>query len=503
MQVCSVCKKEDDNPTDYGEFMKRSDICVHYYCLLLSTNLPQKGLDYSGILGFLLRDIRIEIKKCAEKICCYCKEPNASISCFKCKTYFHNICANNNGCVSEFINEFHSYCHKHVPFGNEKMLPQQNTSTCWICHDALGEFSPTQTLRSYCCKNGYVHRHCLRKYALTAGYHLACLWCTSKAFRDDVRKHGVFVPDREAIWDNNETLRYTDLHRGYSQCDAKVCQCPQGREFFRGPWKLIVCCTCGASGVHNKCGRDKISKNIYTCDTCRQILARSKQTKDQGKNAKAASSACNYTMFMSKTCEDSEEVGQIVTVSSVDSLEEEQNIQEEDKGEEDIQEEDKEEEDMQEDGKEQENIQEEEKEKDIFQENKEDREMQEEGKEQEQENIQEVKQAKEPPTPTKKTQTKNVSSPQKKSQLTELFVFGRAGEIVGTVQVEKDKLQEKPDKTLFCKEEDAMGFSSSDALLNSIFSDILEEGRELSEDMVDEVFERYKLLLETFGDPDD
>ncbi|XP_055842138.1 PHD finger protein 7-like [Episyrphus balteatus] len=432
MPCCSICKKEDDNPVDYGDFMNKSGICVHYYCLLLSTHLPQNGSDSSGILGFLLRDIRNEIKKCAQRICCYCKEPNASLACFTCKHYFHNICANQNNCSSEFIDDFRSYCHYHVPFKNDKMLKQKK-STCWICEEDLGEYNPILTLRSYCCQNGYVHRHCLRKHALNAGYRLICIWCTGKDFRDDMRKHGVFVPDREAIWDNNETQRYTDLHRGYSKCDAKRCVCPQGRDYFTATlWKLMICCMCGASGVHEKCGSALISKNQYTCETCSQVLLQAKRDKERPKDTNF-----NCTMFMSKTFEERPDLLQIVNcLSSIETKNSD---------------------------------------------------------------IEEVLSSK----GTEESEQINLPSTslvsQKKPQIREMFMFGKNKQIVGVVKVDKEKLEETADG-LTCKEEDVLDYSTSSKLLKSIFSDIEDEGRELSIDMVDEIFDRFKLTLENFGD---
>lgn len=441
MPCCSICKKVDDNPVDFGEFMTKSDICVHYYCLLLSTHLPQNGLDNSGIMGFLLRDIRNEIRKSNERTCCYCKQSNASIACFKCKIYFHHVCANMNNCVSEFNDDFRSYCHDHVPFKREAFLKKSH-SNCWICLETLGNYHPVRTLKANCCKNGYVHRYCMRKHALSAGYQLKCIWCPSKDFRDEIRKHGVFVPDREPLWDNNETLRYTDLHRGYSQCDATNCLSPKGREYFTATsWKLIICCVCGSSGVHEKCNHEK-SKNKYTCEICHTII----MAAEQEKNTKVSK---NNSMFIPKTFKEKPDMLQVInTCAPID------------------------EEDSDSDG------------------NK--------TAQKRMSGASIATTSNRPSEPRNELSMKDILSldQSRKTKMRQLFLVAKNTDIIGTVTVPEDKIR-KSSTGFVCSEEDVVDFSTSNDLIEAVFDEIESEGRELTTDMIEEVFERLKLWLET------
>lgn len=307
----------------------------------------------------------------------------------------------------------------------------------------------------------------MRKYALSAGYRLICLWCTNKSFRDDVRKHGVFVPDREATWDNNETLRYTDLHRGYSHCDAKTCLCPQGREYFSSTrWKLIVCCICGASGIHDKCGI-LVGKN-YTCEVCCKILLQTERDKNRSTVANVNSNL-NSTMFIPKTFKETADLLQVI-----DCNQEELGNSDEEPSPEN---------------------------KKQLQENEAQNDQNDTHPEVEKTELERQLQEIETRNDETSLSLPSVlnSCTKSKPKVEQLFLFGGKNlDVIGTVKVEEDKLENNSNK-LECKEEDVLEFSTSNKTIEAIFSEIESEGRSLDVGMVDEVFDRYKLWLETFG----
>lgn len=74
---------------------------------------------------------------------------------------------------------------------------------------------------------------------------------------------GVFVPDRDAEWEDGDT--FADHYKDYDQCDAEVCLNPEGRkhDIWKKcePWYIVLCCTCGSSGIHRRCGNIKGKPN--------------------------------------------------------------------------------------------------------------------------------------------------------------------------------------------------------------------------------------------------
>lgn len=206
--------------------------------------MPQKGEDHSGILGFLLRDIRHEIALAKKRKCKYCSEMSASVRCCKCKEYFHLVCGHTSKCLSEFVGEFKSYCHSCVPedkYLNELFTrkPPKSTELCFICTEVMGT-NPKSWIYAKCCGNGFTHARCMKSYALSAGYYLKCIWCKDKQFREDIKFQGVFVPDREANWEKKGS--YGELYGGHKRCDMEVCNCPKGRNYING--KLIYYTEC-------------------------------------------------------------------------------------------------------------------------------------------------------------------------------------------------------------------------------------------------------------------
>ncbi|XP_037913298.1 PHD finger protein 7-like isoform X2 [Hermetia illucens] len=302
--MCDICHKDIDDPVELGAIMDKSGIKVHYYCLLTSTHLPQRGQDNGGILGFLIADIKKEIKQCSKRTCCYCKESYAHVKCAQCDLSYHLACGLKNDCLFEFVDEFNSSCHQH--HGIKHKNPHLPEMGCYICLTSMGIYNPLSSITSKCCDmDCWVHRRCLKEYALSAGYYLQCLWCKSKQFREDIRRFGIFVPDRDALWER-EKGAFSELYEKYSRCDAVECLCEKGRNhhYNSGKWLVVVCHTCAMAGSHLACLPQGIKPNEFQCDSCHEILNRTKRLHAQDKvesQRLCVGASLDTTLFMSKS----------------------------------------------------------------------------------------------------------------------------------------------------------------------------------------------------------
>ncbi|KAH8232648.1 hypothetical protein KR032_011171, partial [Drosophila birchii] len=281
--TCDMCGKSSgasgDDVAMFGEWMRRKKLTVHYFCVLLATNLPQRGEDGSGIMGFLMRDIRIEVAAARKRMCCYCQDPGATIKCNNCEKYFHLVCTIPNCCTVQFHGQFHSYCDECTPMDEYmKQLadhPPKNI-TCDICLEKILSFAPHLIVFPECCRLGFAHKMCMRRYALSSGYALLCIWCRSSKFRDSIRMQGIYVPDRDAKWETQRNA-YRELHTRTVRCDEKDCLCSHGRTYSKATWYIYSCQVCGSNGAHARClalsmQLPKIAEPIkFKCTICQEV----------------------------------------------------------------------------------------------------------------------------------------------------------------------------------------------------------------------------------------
>ncbi|XP_044316197.1 PHD finger protein 7-like [Drosophila rhopaloa] len=256
---CDICDFSSGHTEEetllYGDWMVRKDLRVHYFCLLLSSNLPQSGGDASGILGFLLRDIRQTVAIAKKTKCSFCNQVGATIRCHGCQVIFHMKCGIINRCTFQFCGPFHSYCSECMPMDDYQRQIAANRpklSPCDICLAPILNFSPHNIVYGDCCHKGFAHKTCMRKYALSAGYYLRCIWCRSDKFRETVRLQSIFVPDRDANWELQQNA-YRELHERKVSCDLIQCICPKGRAYNKSSWLTLACKLCASTGAHAKC----------------------------------------------------------------------------------------------------------------------------------------------------------------------------------------------------------------------------------------------------------
>ncbi|NXJ99501.1 PHF7 protein, partial [Corythaixoides concolor] len=96
-----------------------------------------------------------------------------------------------------------------------------------------------------------------------------CPRCRDSAgFLSKMLLMGIRVPIRMPLWHNRE--EYAALNARHNRCDASECLCPGGREHAKkkGPWQLLLCCSCAAEGTHRRCS--SLSSNVasWECHSC-------------------------------------------------------------------------------------------------------------------------------------------------------------------------------------------------------------------------------------------
>uniref|UniRef100_W5MTX9 G2/M-phase specific E3 ubiquitin protein ligase n=1 Tax=Lepisosteus oculatus TaxID=7918 RepID=W5MTX9_LEPOC len=80
--ACVFCKLPDNCPEKYGEKISyKQQLTLHYFCLLMSSGIYQRGNEDQDIYGFLLHDINQEIKRASKLTCGICKRKGASVGC--------------------------------------------------------------------------------------------------------------------------------------------------------------------------------------------------------------------------------------------------------------------------------------------------------------------------------------------------------------------------------------------------------------------------------------
>ncbi|XP_055912592.1 uncharacterized protein LOC129946433 isoform X2 [Eupeodes corollae] len=272
---CFLCKSKEKDEVKFGEFMTCGKISVHYFCLLLSSNLMQNGEDNEGLLGFLPKDIQEEAHRVKPLICCYCRKPSANISCCASKCYksFHLTCGDKNSTEHNFVGTFKSFCHRHVK--GKKVTPPLPDEKCCICYDNIltpgTRFDTVNMIRAPCCKNGWFHKYCLASFAKTAGYFFKCPLCNdSKVFRQRLAYKSIFIPDRDAAWELVPNA-FAELLERPSSCVAVNCYAEGGRKSQTKRNEFLFCSTCGSVAIHRRCMTIRL-ENFY-CDECVSITA--------------------------------------------------------------------------------------------------------------------------------------------------------------------------------------------------------------------------------------
>ncbi|CAH0731099.1 unnamed protein product, partial [Brenthis ino] len=292
---CAFCNRTVDEETTFGKLYSIGDIHCHYFCVLLSCCLVQRGKDEEGLYGFLYPDILAEIERSKKHKCSYCNKDGATLGCSvtQCRKQFHLPCGREKSAVSLFYGNYKSFCKDHAPKQkvpnvimekarvrktlankikryklNIKENPdkEDERTVCVICYEAVDGFPTVQTFWPPCCaRDAWFHRNCIERMALSAGVHyLKCPLCNDKDnFYKAVLDQGYYVPDRDAAWELEQNA-YSDMYERPAVCCVDECKCPDGREFDAesGEWDISACLLCGGGGSHRACAQ------LYVCAAC-------------------------------------------------------------------------------------------------------------------------------------------------------------------------------------------------------------------------------------------
>uniref|UniRef100_A0A8C3Y524 G2/M-phase specific E3 ubiquitin protein ligase n=1 Tax=Catharus ustulatus TaxID=91951 RepID=A0A8C3Y524_CATUS len=260
------------------------NLTVHYYCLLMSSGIWQRGEEDEGVDGFLITDIRKEVNRAARLKCNICKKKGASIGCVapKCKRSYHFPCGLQRECIFQFMEDFRSYCWEHRPVQEFTDKEPRGASQCTICLDLVEHLPLYTVLKSPCCKNAWFHRECLQYQALSAGiFFFRCTVCNNKdKFQKEMLRMGIHIPERDASWELEENA-YQDLLHCYQHCDVKRCLCRKGRDYNEpdSKWEIKRCQYCGSRGTHLACSSMRSWEENWECMECRSIFATSGKIK--------------------------------------------------------------------------------------------------------------------------------------------------------------------------------------------------------------------------------
>ncbi|XP_065762361.1 G2/M phase-specific E3 ubiquitin-protein ligase isoform X2 [Muntiacus reevesi] len=277
--TCVFCRKNDDCPIKYGEKKthEKWNLTVHYYCLLMSSGIWQRGKEEEGVYGFLIEDIRKEVTRASKLKCSVCKKTGASIGCVapRCKRSYHFPCGLQRECVFQFTGNFASFCWKHRPVQIITSNNCRDSLLCTICLEFIEPIPTYSVLRSPCCKNAWFHRDCLQVQAINAGvFFFRCTICNnSDIFQKEMLRMGIHIPEKDASWELEENA-YQELLQHYEHCDVRRCRCKEGRDYNvpDSKWEIKRCQSCGSSGTHLACSSLQSWEQNWECLECRSIL---------------------------------------------------------------------------------------------------------------------------------------------------------------------------------------------------------------------------------------
>ncbi|KAG8560625.1 hypothetical protein GDO81_015052 [Engystomops pustulosus] len=276
---CMLCGRTEDCIEKYGEkkTYREHNLTLHYYCLLLSSGIWQRGNENEGIYGFLVSDIKKELSRAKKLKCCVCKGNGASIGCVfpRCKRGYHFPCGSEKECIFQFMDIFSSFCWEHRPVQKALSTQSKESSPCMICLENVDHVPSYHVLRGPCCKTSWYHRDCLQHQALSAGlFFFRCTVCSNRdVFQAEMLRMGIHIPERDASWELEENA-FQELLVRHQRCDVSKCLCRDGRDYNipESKWEIVRCQCCGSSGTHIACS--SVEKNqTWECTECQSIIS--------------------------------------------------------------------------------------------------------------------------------------------------------------------------------------------------------------------------------------
>ncbi|XP_050989334.1 G2/M phase-specific E3 ubiquitin-protein ligase isoform X1 [Labeo rohita] len=280
--ICSLCKRSDNMPEKYGEkiTLQQHNLTVHYFCLLMSSGICQRGEEDEDVHGFLVADIKKEIRRSSRLRCTSCKKVGASVGCSikSCRQMIHMPCGLEQGFIFQFTDLFPSFCKKHAPSQSCVSSPSLPLS-CSVCLEPIEPVLSYNVLKCPVCHGSWFHRNCVQHYAHSAAmFFFKCTLCNNKdQFQQEMLRMGIYIPERDAAWELEENA-YEDLLQVYQHCDAVKCRCSKGRKYSSqsGVFEVVRCKLCGSRGTHRKCSNLRLYESDWICADCKAAVEEKK-----------------------------------------------------------------------------------------------------------------------------------------------------------------------------------------------------------------------------------
>ncbi|KAM9433646.1 G2/M phase-specific E3 ubiquitin-protein ligase isoform 1-T1 [Salvelinus alpinus] len=276
IDCCALCKLNENCPDKYGEkiTLKSHELTVHYFCLLMSSGVYQRGKENEGIYGFLVDDIKQEVSRSYRLKCAVCKKNGASVGCYikSCRKMVHFPCGKQHQFIFQFTDPFPSYCKDHSP---TQSLPVSSCVSeplsCSVCLDPIEAVLSYSVLKCPACHGSWFHRDCVQNQAHSAAmFFFRCTLCNNKdMFQQEMLRMGIHIPERDAAWELEENA-YGELLQVYQHCDANKCLSRSGRTTSSrtGLFQILRCMLCGSRGTHRKCASLNAFETDWACEDC-------------------------------------------------------------------------------------------------------------------------------------------------------------------------------------------------------------------------------------------
>ncbi|MBN3277309.1 G2E3 ligase, partial [Polyodon spathula] len=280
---CVFCKLPDDCPEKYGEktTCTKHNITLHYFCLLMSSGVYQRGEENEGIYGFLVEDIQKEINRSSRlSNTLDTGESSASVSTeiVVSESILYVIVliciGKNRFLLMRSLNG--SFCWIHRPVQRATVSSRLSGQySCTICLDFIEPALSYSVLKCPCCNSSWFHRDCVQHQAYSAGmFFFRCTICNNKdMFQQEMLRMGIYIPEKDASWELEENA-YSELLQSYQHCDVRHCFCRKGREYSQpnSKWEIVRCQYCGSRGTHRSCSSLKRFQENWVCSECRAII---------------------------------------------------------------------------------------------------------------------------------------------------------------------------------------------------------------------------------------
>ncbi|XP_041703982.1 G2/M phase-specific E3 ubiquitin-protein ligase [Coregonus clupeaformis] len=280
IDCCALCKLNENCPDKYGEkiTLKSHELTVHYFCLLMSSGVYQRGEENEGIYGFLVDDIKQEVSRSHRLKCAVCKKNGASVGCYvkSCRKMVHFPCGKQHQFIFQFTDPFPSYCKDHSPTQSVPVSScVSEPLTCSVCLDVVEPVLSYSVLKCPACHGSWFHRDCVQNQAHSAGmFFFRCTLCNNKdMFQQEMLRMGIHIPERDAAWELEENA-YEELLQVYQHCDANKCLSHSGRTCSSrtGWFQILRCMLCGSRGTHRKCASLNAFETDWACEDCAAVV---------------------------------------------------------------------------------------------------------------------------------------------------------------------------------------------------------------------------------------